>query len=339
MNFDYEIDSTLARYFGGNATSEDMLFIENWVSLSSNNQTYFDEMTQIYAISSGINLEAFIPNIAKAKANFSNYIKSEKEGNMKTIPFYKNWMFQVAASIAIIVAVSSFLLIFNSNDEIILSSGSNGELVKTLPDNTIIPLSKNTEIEYSSHFGESEKDIHLINGTISLHVGNHNNIKLRVIAGETMIEDIGTVFKISSEKDRPQIEVSVSEGEVHFFTNSDRGIDLRANDMGSFNKVTKQFSLLNVNKALKEKTTSSKTPVIGDTFHIKFEDVALGEAVKSLDNQFKVKIKFRDKDIANKRITVNFEGENVDMALQIIAQTLDLRVTGKDGNYLFEKIR
>ena len=57
-----EIDNLLARYFGGNASEDDMKELENWISLSDENQQFFDQTTDLYEKLSSINSNIPTPN-------------------------------------------------------------------------------------------------------------------------------------------------------------------------------------------------------------------------------------------------------------------------------------
>lgn len=325
-----DIDNLLARYFGGNTTKTDMQDLENWISESLENQFYFDEMTNLYAKLGGNDLPTIEPNTEKAKKAFISYISKENDNRSKQVyklkSSFKNWMFR-AASVAVFVVLSlTFWKLFLSEHEMVLATQQTLKQ-ELLPDRTEVNLSQNSKITYSSNFAKSNKIIKL-EGEANFTVGSAGKGKLKVIADETFIEDIGTVFAVTAYPDSNYINVKVREGQVHFYTKSDKGLIIKANEAGVYNKKTKTF------KVLVQKLDSLAAGIM----HVDFQAIALSDAVDIISNAYSVDIQLAKKSIGNKRITVNFDGEDVNVVLQIMAETLNLNLEkGANGYVLSEK--
>ena len=317
-----EIDNLLARYFGGNASKDDMNDLEKWISSSTENQLFFDKTTILYEKLNNTS----IPNIPKSNtlaakrkfmAHIDTAIEDKKNVNIeiKHIAFYKKWMFQ-AASVAILILLSfAGWNLFLPEQEMVLSTKSTIKQY-SLVDKTQVKLFKNSKITYSSDFGKNNKIIKL-EGEANFTVGHKGDGKLQIQAGETFIEDIGTVFSVTAYPDRNYISVKVSEGEVKFYTKKDKGIMLKSNETGLYNKTTKNFRVL-------DKKTKSKEAV--GSMHIEFQGMMLNDAIDIISNAYNVGIKLSDKSIGYRKITVNFDGEDVNMVLEIIAETLNLHL-------------
>lgn len=330
-----DTDNLLARYFGGNATEQDMQALEQWISLSSENQLYFDEMTNLYAKIGSVGLSDQKPNTERAKETFRAYIASQKSEQkseqkpqifaVKHKPFYKTWMFQ-AASIAIVLMLSiSGWLFFNAEHDVILATQTTLK-EGILSDLTQIKLSKNSKIIYSSKYGKKSRKIRL-EGKAFFAVGQKGNGTLQINADETFIEDIGTKFTVSAYPNNYEVSVNVNEGKVHFYTSNNNGIVLSSNETGIYNKQTKEFHILR-----------TKTDTIAaEIKHVQFNAVLLREAMTIISKEYGVIIRFEQLSIGNRKITVNFDGENVNMVLQVIAETLDLKVTKDAEGYLLSE--
>ncbi|MDO9152567.1 MAG: FecR domain-containing protein [Paludibacter sp.] len=321
-------DNLLARYFGGNASEQDMQVLEQWISTSSDNQVYFDQLTNLYAKLGGTDSNTPKPNTDRAKKLFMAYMSKQNNNQRKIVldtahkPIFKRWMVQ-AASVALIFTLSfSAWLIYTSEQDVVLATGMNLKQ-EILPDQTQIELSRNSKITYSSNYGKKSRNIRL-EGKASFIVGHKGKGTLLISANETFIEDIGTVFSISAYPDSVEVTVNVREGKVHFFTNKNKGIIISANETGIYNKQTKDFTVL------KSRNDTTQVNII----HIEFNGVILSEAIKTLNKQYGIVIKFEEPDIGERKITVNFDGENVDMILRIIAETLDLNVKKVNDGYL-----
>jgi len=326
-----DIDNLLARYFGGNSSEEDMDSLEHWISTSTENQLYFDQMTSLYGKLGGTGT---IPKLHtdRAKESFMAYITSQKGKEqapvytLQTQPFYKKWSFQAASiTLFILLSVSGWKL-FLSDHEMVLATRMNPKL-EVLPDQTEVSLSKNSKITYSSRYSKNTKILKLT-GEATFKVGHAGKGKLQVIANETVIEDIGTTFTVSDYPENNYISVKVREGEVHFYTKDNNGLRIFANETGVYNKETKTF------KVIAQKLDTLKT----GSMHVEFQAMALKDAIDIISNAYQVDIQLSDKSIEKRKITVNFDGEDVNIVLQIIAQTLDLDlIKGKNGYVLSNK--
>ena len=320
------IDNLLARYFGGIASDNDNKQLDKWLFESTDNQLYFDEMTKLYE---KLGLPSTIvpkPNTAAAKKAFTNYIDKSVQSKpvlkINQKPASRLWMFR-AASVAIIVIVSVGIWIFNAEHEIILASKTTTKS-DVLADQTQIELSKNSRIIYSSRFGKNNKNVRL-EGEAFFKVGHKGDGSLHVSADETIIEDIGTVFSVSSYPDSDFVRVNVREGQVHFYTNNNVGLQLKTNDTGIYNKTTKTFKVYSIKR-------DSITPAIR---HIQLNGVTLKDVAKIIGKEYDIKIKIADKNLENREITVNFDGEDVDIILQVIAKTLDVEVINEKEGFTF----
>jgi len=320
-----EIDNLLARYFGGNASEDDMAELENWISISTKNQQIFDQTTDLYEKLSTNQHNTPTPNSQAAKKNFIAYmsqndIQELPKFEIKHKPFYKKWMFQ-AASIAIffVLSVGGWKVIMSEHEMVLATQMALKESI--LPDKTQVKLSKNSKITYSSNFGKKNKIIRL-EGEANFTVGHSGTGTLQIQANETFIEDIGTVFAVTAYPDSNFISVKVSKGSVRFYTKNDKGITLDSNETGTYNKQTKTFQVL--------AQKLDKKAAVG-SMHIEFQGMLLQDAIDIISNAYNVKIKLENTSVGQRKITVNFDGEDVNVVLQIISETLNLDLK-KDAN-------
>lgn len=325
-----KIDNLLARYFGGNASDKDMLDLEQWISLSSENQSYFDQMSELYVKLGGDESLTLHPNKELAKEKFRAYMslhkvtKPKKTIEIRRNPFYKSWMFQAASFTLFIMLSFSVWRLYLSNSEIVLATKMTSKQ-EVLPDQTQVHLSKNSKVTYSSNYSDSNKIIKL-EGEANFKVGHTGKGRLQVIANNTYIEDIGTVFKVTAYPDNNFVSVKVQEGEVHFYSKDNKGVRIKANGAGIYDKQTKTF------KVLAQKVNKLKEGYM----HIDLQEIELRNAIDIISNAYKVDIKLNEKSIGEKKITVNFDGEDVNVVLQIITQTLNLELDKGDNGYLLK---
>jgi len=322
-----DTDNLLARYFGGYATAQDMQELERWISLSDDNQIYFDQLTDLYAKLGSSDTNMPVPNTDRAKKTFMAYILKQKDSQksdakVRKIPFYNNWMFRAVGILVFVLLSFSVWKTYFSEYEMVLATQTDIKQ-DVLPDQTQVKLSKNSKISYSSNFGKKTKIIHL-EGEAKFIVGHRGRGTLQISANETFIEDIGTTFDVTAYPESNYISVKVREGEVRFYTKKNKGITLHANETGVYNKETKLF------KVLAQKLDKR----IAGSMHVEFQDMVLKDAIEIITNAYNVNIELTEKSIGNRKITVNFDGEDVNVVLQIIAETLDLNLKKEANGYL-----
>ena len=319
-------DILLARYFGGVCTKQEMDELELWIAASAHNQHEFDDMTKLYEQMSTISQPIPKTNAKEAKSKFLAHI-SQTENKAKTttintnksISFNKKWLSIAAVAIIAIGISIAFVKFEPSEYEVVLATTT---VVKadSLPDNTKVALSENSKISYSSNYGKKERKIKL-EGEATFEVGHAGNGTLQISAQETFIEDIGTVFTVKALPESNFVSVKVSKGQVRFFTKSNEGIMLAANETGIYDKQTKTFKI----------ETNKLDTLVANGLHVQFQGMILKDVFNIISKAYKVKINFEQPEIAKRKITVNFDGEDLNLVLQIIAETLDLKIK-KDNN-------
>ncbi len=322
-----EIDNLLARYFGGNASEKDMHWLENWLSESKENRDYFDQMTSLYEKLQPLSGNVPKPNTAEAKKVFMEHISKSNSTKpvieFKRKPFYQSMFFRAASIFLLVIISAAAYYLFYAEKEIVFATATNkGQL--QLPDETEIQLAENSRIVYSSNFSKKEKLIRL-SGQASFNVGHKGNGKLKVMADETFVEDIGTVFEVKTLPD--VVSVSVKEGAVHFYTLADKGLTLHSSETGIYDKKTKLFKIL---------AKQSESGIAGSV-HIDFQNMALSDAIAIIENAYNVDVQMTESSLADRRITVNFDGEDVDLVLQIMTETLNLNLEQTKTGYTLSK--
>ncbi|NDP20136.1 MAG: FecR family protein [Paludibacter sp.] len=319
------IDNLLARYFSGNASESDLTFLEEWIAESDKNEQYFNEMTRLYEQVQLKKSDTPALKTSEAKKVFMAYI-SKTDTNRPSIelnlkPFYKSWLFRAASVIVFVFISATALYIITSEKEVVFATEMTPKQIQ-LSDETKINLSKNSKITYSSKYSNNENELHL-SGEATFYVGHKGKRKLKVIANETFIEDIGTVFTVKALPESDVVKVSVREGQIHFYTLNNNGLILNAFESGIYNKKTKIFKVL---------SQHSNSGIVGAQ-HIDFENVSLNDAIEIISNAYNIDIRLAEQSIGNRRITVNFDGEDVNVILQIMTETLNLNVKRNINGY------
>ncbi|MDR2980374.1 MAG: DUF4974 domain-containing protein [Bacteroidales bacterium] len=351
---DNPIDLLLSRYFSGEASAKELRQLDQWLSQSAENERYFDEMTALFQLA---NLPLEVPESDTVGA--LRHFKEHAERHPKNRPTLNRRLFygSVAAVVLVLVGIFGFYQISKPDPVIqIVTEHQNRNI--TIPELADVELTAGSQLFYRK---DKKNEVELTGIATFVVVSSEMSEKLTVFAGETRIQDIGTIFTVSANENQP-VTVEVTEGKVLFYTEHQPGITVSAGEKGVYNIVNKEFILIkkddissnpqeisvvvenpqetsveeNVN--ISEQNNITQKNLIPDLQEITFRSVPLKEVVAQLQQQFGVEIVFDDPDIGEMIISTGFMPEdNIDNVLLIISRTLSLRVVEDKGKYILRK--
>ncbi|MBX2967251.1 MAG: FecR domain-containing protein [Cyclobacteriaceae bacterium] len=304
----YDMDELIGKCITGEATEQEKQAVREWCALSVANQKHFDHAKLIYEKAQHDNGYEYDAEAAWKKVK--EKITDTRVRKLSTTPVWR-----VAASLLLISVFSYFLYWqFFSTEQLQLASETT-VTTQTLADNTEISLNKHSDVEIV--YNERKKTgVIKLKGEASITIKPDKKVEWLVQTDELFIRDIGTTFNVNAYPDNSVVEVSVIEGEVHFYTNHDEGIFIKAGEKGLYDKFAKQFS----------KVAANSNVIAYKTLEFTFNDVALGEAVNQLSSVYNRQIVVSE-NLTACRLTVNFTNEDLETILGIIAETLTLTVT------------
>jgi ferric-dicitrate binding protein FerR (iron transport regulator) len=322
-----EADTLLAKYFGGNATEQELLQLEEWIATSPENEAEFMRMTKLYELAGTPENARLEINTEAAKRQFNDYrtISNEKKHVQFRLASNKRTWLVSAAAIGLLLLATTLFWRTQDTNPIVLSAQL--EPLKTqLADATTVHLSAGSTLTYDASFAKKNKEISL-NGEARFDVGTLGTGKLKVTANETFIEDIGTVFEVSAFERNDFVQVKVTEGLVKFYTATNKGIVVNAHETGIYDKRTKKFRI-----AARYKMENGNELV-----QLNLDGVTLQQAVRIIENAYGITVKLDDGDFADKQITVSFTNEKAETVLYIMSQTLGLKVEKVGDSFLLKK--
>ncbi len=306
---DEKTDILLSRYFGGEASEEDLRLLDEWLAESKENEVYFEKMTLIFQYS--IQMEPMLkPNTEKALVSFMDYIGKEKEIPVKTLFQRAVPYLSIAASIVLLIGITFFIT--KSSDHLVELAAQNAAVEQTLYQNVDVLLASGTELKYNP---KNNRHIILEKGEATFKVNPSQEDKLKVQVGNAFIEDIGTVFTIIAHDPEESITVEVTEGEILFYTKNNAGIHVKQSEKGIFYPKQNYFEHIASIENIKA---------------IEFDATPLSEVIAILSLQYKVNITTSSQSLDKLQISVSFDpNETIDNVLDIISETLSIHVIKK----------
>jgi transmembrane sensor len=315
---DDRINDLIGKMLTGEASADEQQLVMQWRALSAVNEKYFNHCRTIFERASGIqDVTVYDTDAAWKKLR-------ERIHNNKTKSLFPAYAWKVAAGLLLlsIVGIGAYQLF--SNVERLEVASSTSIVNETLPDGTTVTLNKQTQLAVSYNVRKKKAAIRLT-GEATFSIKHDSDKELIVEAEDLLIRDIGTTFNVKAYPKDNTIEVSVQEGEVQLYTEQNTGISVKAGMKGIYNKVTKVFVL--------EKPDTNVISYATRVFV--FEDTDLQTVADQLNAIYEVPITIGD-NLKNCRLTVNFNNEEIDTIAEIIAETLNLRLTKTESSITLE---
>jgi ferric-dicitrate binding protein FerR (iron transport regulator) len=302
------IEDLIGKYIVGEASEPEIRELKEWCALAPENQKYLDDALFIFE-------KAQLPDQPEFNADLAwEKVKSRISKNKTKARFIlPTW--GIAAGLVLVMAFSFlFYQQFTKTEEFQYVS-ENQVTTQTLPDQTEISLNKASEVKVEYNSRKKTGTIQL-SGEATISIGKEKEVKWTVEAENLLIRDIGTVFHVKAYPDGQQVEVSVLEGAVQFYSKTEEGILLQAGEKGIYDKASGSYS----------KTIADTNVVAFKTRSFQFNEENLQTVVDRISEVYDRKITLEG-EIQNCKITVEFTEEEFETIIGILAETMGLEVS------------
>jgi transmembrane sensor len=301
------IEDLIGKFIVGEASEKEIRDLKDWCALSPENQKYLDDAILIFEKTQLS--DEFDFDEEKAWEKVKNQISDTKAKKRFSLPVWG-----IAASLALILTFT-FLIFSPYYKSTTLLYASGGEvLTQLLPDQTEMTLNRNSTVEVIYNERKKTGTIQ-VSGEVLVSIPETKKVEWIVQTGDLLIRDIGTVFLVKSYPEDDQVEVTVEEGEVQFYSQTQVGITLLAGEKGTYKKAKQEFS----------KSLADSNVTAFKTLSFTFSEQELKKVAEDLSVVYNREIVL-DGDIAACKITVDFENEDLETILGILAETMSLEI-------------
>jgi ferric-dicitrate binding protein FerR (iron transport regulator) len=309
------IDNLIGNLLAGEATPEEKTKVAEWVSQSADNKAYFEQLKAIFEAASSKNILLQVD----ADAAWQKVKSKLKQPNKKVETNY--WtILKIAAGLAWL-GFLAFMFFQNRNseekDQTISFKTEKQTQQDTLLDGSTAFLNRNSNLVYSYKPKEKSRTVKL-SGEAFFEVKHDDQKPFIIETEEVFIKDIGTEFNVKAYPEDSIVMVTVSSGEVKFYSTNNPGLHLKAGEKGIYDKSMKAFF-----KILKKDTNvlAYKNKILT------FKNLDLQSVINSLNEVYDTKITLANEAIKKCRLTVNFNNDRLETIIDVIAETLHLSVT------------
>lgn len=304
------LNDILARYFAGEASSEEIHEVEKW---KADNPEAFEQLQQSWEmidedLVSNMSSKSFDKKAAWQKVESG--LIDPKDTKIIRFQFYK----KVAAACAVLLVGLSAFWFLNRNSMETLSNQI-GQLEYTLPDGSQVWLAENTTLEYAADFKENRSVV--LEGEAFFEVTKDAEHPFTVATEFGNIEVLGTAFNVATQP--TGTEVSVDHGRVAV-----------SNEKGSVE--------LTIGESTEATPTGVSAPKPADanfdawkTGVFIFEDTKLKDVVKTLNSHYETKVKLANESKNNELYTGSWENESIHHIIQSISRTCNVTADSSES--------
>lgn len=326
-NNKYDIDDLIGKVLAEEATAEERETVTQWRSTSAANEKYFNDVAEIFTKASYSDVQVQFDADA-AWNNVKSKIHS-REGKVISLNPNKPVLspLRIAAGVIILIGISFMVYKFTAPPPQLLSLST--EIVTaqdTLPDGSTAFLNKHSELQFEYSPREKVRKVKL-KGEAYFAVKHEEEKPFVIEAEDVLVRDIGTEFNLKAYPDQDTIEIIVTEGEVQFYTKENPGLNLRAGEKAIYSKRAKEFYRI-------EKPDTNALAYKTKVFS--FNNTDLRSVVALLNEVYNSKISLANEGIYQCRLTANFKEDNPEIIAEVIAETMGLTLTKKDGQLILD---
>lgn len=310
-------DELIARYLSGEAQPEEAQALIDWLD-EPVNAKYFEKIQATWHFTL-----PFRGKVSFDKESAWNTVQKElhiQSGGTSIRLWYK-----IAATLIIGISAIYFGYNLYQSDsvvrEISVVTSKNTETV-TLPDNSIVVVTRNSTISYPEGFSKGSREVNF-SGEGFFSIKGDAFKPFIVHTPVAIIKVIGTEFNVTSNGDA--LEVNVQEGKVLVYTSTD-SVYLEKGQSASL-EATKPIKVVNAIDANQWAYATRK---------FDFQDVPLSEVFESIEKAFPYAIQVVNNDIKNCRLTASFDHVSAREMLNLIGETLDLTIQENDSTFRVE---
>ncbi|MDY8136442.1 FecR family protein [Aquimarina sp. 2201CG5-10] len=243
------------------------------------------------------------------KEEMLNDIQENLQKRDKVISFIPRWVYGAVASIALLLGVFYFV------DSSVKYTTGYGEVATIeLPDGSEVKMNAISKLSYKELDWKNNRKLKL-EGEAFFKVEKGSRFTVVTETGEVQV--LGTQFNVNTQPG--YFEITCHEGKVKVIGANDEEAILNAGDA---------FRI--ADKKIENWKIESSTPgwLLGETT---FTNTPLNQVIKSLENQFEIKIDKEHID-DHQRFTGSFTHENLELALKTIFVPMEISYTFSDEN-------
>jgi transmembrane sensor len=314
-----EMNSLFVRYLSGEASEADKSTLKGWLSKNPSNRKLFEEFRRLWT---GVDMLRAHQEIdleqewqlltAELK---TNQIVHPPAGRSKTLI---SQFMRVAAILIVGLFCTGLVYWYFASPSTKTIQTAGNILQLTLPDGSILSLNRYSELSYPTKFKGNERRVQL-KGEAFFEVSPDKKHPFVITCSGTEIRVLGTSFNVSAYEGSQKVEVIVRTGKVSLAAihDSSSSVSLLPGEKGIYSLVE---------KSVKREPNKNTNFLSWKTKKFSYEDSPLLTILTDLNKAYGLKLVLKTPATGSCPVTVTFDNLSLDAVLEILKNTLDLKV-------------
>ena len=249
------------------------------------------------------------------------FAEAQGISSLKRVWMRSAYVWTVAASIALLVSLIGFYQWQHKQPDWVTFTAEAQQVKRlTLPDQTEISLAGGSRLTYDArHYGQEMRLVRL-EGKAFFEVWHDEARPFRIETAESRVTVLGTRFQVVVGEE--QTTVDVVSGKV--------GFALREKTDSVALTAGLQAYYTSGDPRIKVTEQPNPNELAWLTHRLRFEETPLPQVVADLEQAYQTRLSYSGD--ADKRLTATLEELTLEEALQVVNETLDVRITQNPPN-------
>lgn len=322
----------IARKLANQCTDSELSELSHWISSSDRNRKIFEQYQFVWKYSAPATAdhefdksaawEKLQHRINRFESQRSILVPAQKP-KVRILPL----LARVAAVLVILFASWFMLKTETKTETVTITAEAFQDKPVVLPDGSKVFLNKGSQIEYSSIFSHTNRNIDFEGEGFFEVVADANN-PFTISTSTINIKVVGTSFNLSALAHSDNVVLHLQTGKVLIYTFDKEGRQLEQmalipGEKGVFNKKSGELSKSEFNN---QNFLAWKTGII------EFNNTPLPEVLEVLENSYGLKFSTK-RDCEGLLLTARFDNESPESIIQTLGFVFNLTFT-KQGDFI-----
>jgi ferric-dicitrate binding protein FerR (iron transport regulator) len=321
----------ISKYLAKEATQEEIDWLNQWIASDLAYKAEFESYQQAWESSAqfediGVDIDMEwgsiksklkIGELAEAKVRALDPVHAER--------FSFKQALRIAAVILLLLIPAAGVYFFINQNKTIEVAALDSIKDKPMPDGSKITLNQESVITYPKNYGKENRQIALT-GEAFFSVAPDKSKPFMVDVNEITVTVTGTSFYIDASLNENEIKVIVETGTVIVKSTLDptQTLTLYKGDKAVYSRPNHTLT--------KQLLTEEENYHSWLTKKLLFKEIRLKDIVNDLNHAYHRNITIKDKEVENCRISVSFDQQSLKQILNVIENTIDVKITEKENS-------
>lgn len=314
----YSID-LITRYLAGEASGDDLVFLEAWLKADPGHRQIFDDYRRIWLKMEQVRMDTAVDPEKEWNELEAKILVNEEPARGRIISFSFRQVLRIAAIILLLAVPSFFVFRYFTHPEQKQLEANLTIKEGKLPDGTSVTLNKGATLEYPSSFKGNKRNVKL-NGEAWFEV-KHDDAKPFIITSHNVrVEVLGTSFYVNTNAANNTMEVILNSGSVavYFDDHKENSIFLSPGEKAEIipgqQKMEKDINTdQNYRSWMTQRFIYNNTPLV--------------TIVADLNKVYHANLRIATPAISYCLVTATFDHQSPESILHVLQATLDLTIS------------